>query len=87
MELCKVALADGNRMVASQPGYIYSCIGAKAPSLGSVSLIPEIKLNLLSCTHLDDCRVATTFFRKKCILRKRDQNNRIIGRVSQREED
>lgn len=74
-----VQLANGTTVTAYRRGYVRIGIGVKTPRLYRAWLIPEIKLNLLSCSELHERGMSTIFERGKCILRDTEERNAVHG--------
>lgn len=87
VEPLTVELANVTTVTAHQYGYIYIDMDVESPSLCTTYLIPDIKINWLSCSWLDDRGLRTKISRKKCVFKDWDNNNKILGIVSQRNGD
>lgn len=71
-------------VTAHSCGYGLTHIGTRISSICSAYLVPDAKLNVLSCSHLDDRGAATTFTGGKCVITNRDDRKSIFEGIQQR---
>lgn len=66
--LLMVELANRATTTSCSQGYFEDHVGGRLNFLCKVYLVPYLKLNLLSCSRLDDFGITTTVARGKCKL-------------------
>lgn len=83
----QVELANDTVVTATGKGTVPVDVSGSRIPLTNVHYIPDLKMNLLSCTRLDGDGITSVISRNRCKLFDRENKNSLLGSIPKRKSD